>query len=421
MRNTELTATTAAGARLVEMAEESAAEFGPAAADHDRDGSFAHAHLGALRSSGFLSAPVPGLLGGLGVSSSSDVLLACSRLARGDVATTIGVNMHFAVVMNVVQQWRRACAAGHDAKAQALGAALRLVVESGVVMAAAVSEPNQDLSRPATVAHRAEGGWRVSGRKSFCTMAPAADLLNVAVTARDLDGGERYAFALVPATAPGVEVHDDWDALGMRASGSHSVSFHDVAVAADAVRDGFPVGRFGAELLERYLTSGAFHAAASLGIAEAAHGHAVEAVRRSGLDGPTGAHQTMRLAENVVDLEAMRASFARSGHAIDAHHRSQLAGGPQPAAGGAGREADGAATVEVYGLVQAAKTFICDAAVRVVDRAMALSGGAGYLNRHPLARAYRDARAGAFMHPLGVNRAYDFLARTAIGLEPTPG
>jgi alkylation response protein AidB-like acyl-CoA dehydrogenase len=77
--------------------------------------------------------------------------------------------------------------------------------------------------------------------------------------------------------------------------------------------------------------------------------------------------------------------------------------------------------VAVYRLVQAAKTFICDGAVRVVDRAMALSGGAGYLERHPLARAYRDARAGAFMHPLGVNRAYELIARTTLGLEATPG
>jgi hypothetical protein len=27
-------------------------------------------------------------------------------------------------------------------------------------------------------------------------------------------------------------------------------------------------------------------------------------------------------------------------------------------------------------------------------------------------------RAGAFMHPLGANRAYDFLARTALGEPP---
>ena len=61
------------------------------------------------------------------------------------------------------------------------------------------------------------------------------------------------------------------------------------------------------------------------------------------------------------------------------------------------------------------KTFVGEAATRVVDRALSLSGGAGYLNGSPLARAYRDVRAGGFMHPLGANRAYDFLADVAIG------
>jgi hypothetical protein len=38
--------------------------------------------------------------------------------------------------------------------------------------------------------------------------------------------------------------------------------------------------------------------------------------------------------------------------------------------------------------------------------------------RHPLAKAWRDARAGAFMHPVGANRAGDVLARAALGLPP---
>jgi L-evernosamine nitrososynthase len=72
----------------------------------------------------------------------------------------------------------------------------------------------------------------------------------------------------------------------------------------------------------------------------------------------------------------------------------------------------------VFAETQATKTFVNEAAVRVVDRALSLSGGAGYLNGHPLARAYRDVRAGGFMHPLGANRAYDLLGEVALGNEP---
>ena len=71
----------------------------------------------------------------------------------------------------------------------------------------------------------------------------------------------------------------------------------------------------------------------------------------------------------------------------------------------------------LFAEAQAAKAFVNEGAGRVVDRALALSGGAGYVNGSPLARAYRDVKAGSFMHPLGANRAYDYLAHVALG-EP---
>jgi alkylation response protein AidB-like acyl-CoA dehydrogenase len=62
-----------------------------------------------------------------------------------------------------------------------------------------------------------------------------------------------------------------------------------------------------------------------------------------------------------------------------------------------------------------AKAFVGDASTRTVDRALALSGGAGYLNGSPLARACRDVEAGSFMHSLGANRANDHLSHAALG------
>jgi len=53
------------------------------------------------------------------------------------------------------------------------------------------------------------------------------------------------------------------------------------------------------------------------------------------------------------------------------------------------------------------------------DLRLALSGGAGYIDGSSLARAYRDVRAGSFMHPLGANRAYDYLGRVALGEDPS--
>jgi alkylation response protein AidB-like acyl-CoA dehydrogenase len=104
----------------------------------------------------------------------------------------------------------------------------------------------------------------------------------------------------------------------------------------------------------------------------------------------------------------MRAIFARAADQVDAHYAAYPRGGGELEA-----------TLALFSDAQAAKAFVTDGAQRVVDRALALSGGAGFANKHPLARLYRDARAGAFMHPLGSNRAFDFIGNVTLGLEPS--
>src|SRR5262249_37293417 len=159
-----------------------AAEVASRAAHHDREGSFPHESLAAIKRSGYLAAPIPAELGGLDVTSLHDLLVASSRLARGDAALTIGVNMHLVFVLNVVRARQALLAAGDDRRAAGFGATLENVVQKGTVFASAVSEARQDLTRPATTATRTESGWTLSGHKIFCTMSPAADVLYTAVT-----------------------------------------------------------------------------------------------------------------------------------------------------------------------------------------------------------------------------------------------
>jgi alkylation response protein AidB-like acyl-CoA dehydrogenase len=400
----ELTATTGPGARLVALAEALASEIGPRAAAHDRDGSFPFESFAAVKGRGYFAAPIPGELGGLGVTSVHDVLVASSRLARGDAALTLGVNMHFAFLLNVVRRWQIALASGDERREQAFAATLERIARDGTVFAAAGSERGQDLTRPATVATRTQRGWTVSGHKVFCTMAPAADVFYTAVTYTDDRGRERYGYAMVPRETPGVVVHDDWDALGMRASGSHSVSFEDVQLPDAALRGGFPAGD-AVEYMERNLVAGLFHASAALGIAESAHAGTTAQLKRRGELDP---HSQMLVADNVVDVSVCRAAFARAAALVDEHHVRN------PDAIGTPGE-----LTALFAEAQSAKLFIGQAAVRIVDRTLAISGGAGYLNGSPLARAYRDVRATAFMHPLGANRAQAFLGQLAAGRRPS--
>jgi alkylation response protein AidB-like acyl-CoA dehydrogenase len=395
----ELHAHTPAGRALVEVAERLAETVGADAGTHDREGSYPFAGLEAAQASGYLVAGVPSELGGLGVASVHDLVVAASRLARGDASLAIGVNMHTDFVLNIARLYRAATASRDVSRAGAFASVLGPIVRDGEIVAAAISEPGQDLTRPATTAVRTPDGWRVDGRKIFCTMSPAATTLLVAVRFEGRSGEERYGYAMVPTGTPGVTVEGDWDALGMRASGSDSVTFDGVELPESALRGGFRVGDASA-YVQRNLTAGLFHAASSLGIAESAVGAVRARLERNG---PADPRSRMLVAENAIDLAACRAILGRAAGLVDEHD----------AAG-----STGSVLLGLFGEAQAAKTFVNETATRIVDRALALSGGAGYLNGSPLARAYRDVRAGAFMHPLGANRAFEVLADLALGREP---
>jgi alkylation response protein AidB-like acyl-CoA dehydrogenase len=155
--------------------------------------------------------------------------------------------------------------------------------------------------------------------------------------------------------------------------------------------------------MERNLTAGLFHASASLGIAEMAHQTATRSIAARGSEPDT--RTRILAAEASIDLSACRAALGRTAALVDAHRLEQ------PTHVGTDEE-----ITALFTEAQSTKTFVNEAATRVVDRALAMSGGAGYMSGHPLNRAYRDVRAGAFMHPLGANRAYDLVGNTALGL-----
>src|SRR5215211_514165 len=131
-----LTARTEAGARLLALASVLADDLAT---------SFPHAGIATLREAGYFRAPIPHAHGGLGVESVEDLVIASSRLAQGDASVAIGVNMHLVAVRNMVRRWRMAVAAGRREAAAGMAAGLRAIVDDDVVLAAAISEPGQDI------------------------------------------------------------------------------------------------------------------------------------------------------------------------------------------------------------------------------------------------------------------------------------
>src|SRR6476659_786456 len=113
----ELSAATRSGAWLVRLA----GELG------ERDALSSDTGAAVLKRAGVFTAPIPAELGGLGVTSVHDVVVASSRLARGDAALAAAVNEHLAVVLHLVRRW----SAGRSPR---LETALREIVTEGVVL-----------------------------------------------------------------------------------------------------------------------------------------------------------------------------------------------------------------------------------------------------------------------------------------------
>ena len=195
---------------------------------------------------------------------------------------------------------------------------------------------------------------------------------------------------MVPRDAPGVTVHDDWDAMGMRSSGSCSRRSRTLRSKAGA-GPGAPAGILSAEFLELFLNSGPAHTAAALGVARRATSSRSRASQEADEESRSRDSPFVqeRAAENSIDLAAARPSSRRALGMIDEYEEDH----PNER----GRMAE---VTPVFVEVQRAKTFVTAAAVRILDRALAMSGGAGYLSANPLAPLPRRAGWG-FHAPAG--------------------
>jgi alkylation response protein AidB-like acyl-CoA dehydrogenase len=401
---------TDAGRKFVKLAEKHAAEFAERAEAFDRAGRFPFDNFEDMKQSGFLAGVVPEESGGLGVDSLHDLMVGMSRLARGDASTAIAANMHIAGTNNVLLFRRRANRAGDRATVDLVNGLLTRVAAGEILMSFPNSEAGTDLTSPLTEAVAVEGGYRVTGRKIFGTVSPAAHLFFPTVRVQDGNGGYMTATAIVARHTPGLEIKDNWDALGMRASGSNDIVFTDCFVPNQmlfGLRDNY--GKVGRGFPDVALNVNAPLNATFLGIAEAARDHAARATAQK--KGPSRRALQDRIpiqqiiAEIEIDLSVARAMTERLGRLADAFRR---------------RYADEEPPVEdansMMMEVQCMKYVVTRKAVEVVDRAMTVCGGAAYMNKHPLTRLYRDARAGAFMQPYAPYEALEFIGKVALGL-----
>lgn len=399
-----ITPATPEGARAVAAAAELIEPFRQRAEAADRANEMDLQNYDDMQRSGVAAAFVPEALGGFGLRSMHDWNLLLTTLARGDGSAAIAISMHLSATRGLAGLYRNS-EAGSAAQIRAKSI-LESVAKGEMLICSTTTERGTDNLHPLTEAVWTEDGYRLNGTKNFVTMSPLATHVATNVRTRD-DDGDFIANVLMPLKTDGVRPHGDWDALGMRASGSQSVSFEDCLVPHDAVRKIGPWGQWSIPVLVNRTLANVPLVAAFLGIAEAAFEIALTAQKKAeGASSRPGVPHA--LAEMEILLATSQSIMARIGQKLDQFMEES----------GGGADATYEQGHELMKDYQSAKWVVNRNAIDIVSQAMDLFGGGGFMARNPLTRLYRDVRAGPFMQPYSPIDARDYMGRVLLGAYP---
>ena len=406
----ELKALTEPGKRMVDLAEEHSANFAATAAEHDREGTFPIENVTAMKKSGFSAAGVPVEFGGMGVTSVHDCIVALNRLGRGEASTPLAYTMHLSRTLSTARALRLAIASGNQARRRRSEEMLKKIGAGELFITVANSERGADVRTSKTLATKTDGGWLFNGTKTFATGSPAAAELAVRARYINESGEERMGATIAPIDRPGVKIMNNWDGLGMRASGSHDVVFTDYFVSDEEFDDTGKYGEFNAPFLALGTNSSMGLSSIFLGIAETAHELAISAINRR--DGSLYPMNQTTIAENEIDLAAARGILSRGAQYYDEFYQT----GVEFPVGEIDNSPETAFKMIKNGACT--KKFVMETAATIVDRCVTLYGGGAYVSDNPMAKLYRDVRAGQFMQPWARNQAIEIIGKVALDLDP---
>jgi alkylation response protein AidB-like acyl-CoA dehydrogenase len=363
------------------------------AADHDRDGSFPVEDLADLRAAGYLAALVPEALGGWGLSLEA-LTREQSRLAAAAPATALAVNMHLV--------WTAVAKTLHDRGDRSLDFVLEEAA-AGELFAFGVSEAGNDLVLfGSTVDARPldDGSVAFTGTKTFTSLSPVWTRLGTFGLDTTSADAPRIVWAFLDRSAAGIEIVEDWDTLGQRATRTDTTRLHGAVARADRVVRRLPPGPnpdpliFGVfvnfEILLAAVYAGIAHRAVELAAASAKGRTSLKLGGSPRSDDPD---VRRRVATAALLDDALDPQIRSLAHDVDsfADH------GPRWFAKASGL-----------------KVRVTEQAKAVVDQAILVGGGSGYAASSELSRLYRDVLAGAF-NPSTADSALGTIATAVLG------
>ncbi len=327
----------------------------------ERTAEFPQALYAAAAAVGLFRIDVPEEYGGLGRDHVLP-LLAAERIARVSPAFAVTFANCADVLTPILAK----------ANAEVARTIIPSVAAGALIPCISMSESTagSDVGSMRTKAVRVDGGYRITGRKMWCTNGSVGDIF-VVFAKTDPDAGSRGITAfLIHKDTPGFERGRDEPLVGLRGNPTSELVFDD-AFVPDSHRLGEEGEGFKIAMLT--LDSARLNAAGmALGTATAAlsfaHAYALE---RQQFGKPIFHHQGLQflLAEMAAEVEMARSIWLKG---LDALARDDAK--------------------ETSAMASVAKLICTDIAVRVTSGSVQVMGANGLSKANPVERFMRDSR-----------------------------
>ncbi len=337
----------------------------------DKEGGFVYENYKALQEHRYFSAAVPSEFGGGGCSH-QEVCDLIRIIAQYCGSTALAFSMHQHLIAAAV--WR------YKHKGESAPLPQRVANEQLVL----VSTGGRDWLDSNGEMTRTQGGYLFTAKKLFASQCPVGDLVVTSAPYLHPEDGWQVLHFAVPLNRDGVDVLNDWDVMGMRATGSQTIEFTQVFVPDSAItltrpRNGYhPVWDVVLTVAMPIIMS------VYVGIAEKAFdiamfkGRTYERGRK---------HLPYIIGKMHNTLTGARSQWkAMTTLADDINFKPSET-----------------ITIDMLSL----KTNVANACVQTVQQAMDAIGGQSFYRKNTLERLFRDVQ-GAHFHPLPEWEQYAF-------------
>jgi alkylation response protein AidB-like acyl-CoA dehydrogenase len=306
---------------------------------------------------GFMGLMVPEIYGGMG-GSLVDVVILGEEIGRAGVSIPL---THISACCRAI--------ASHGTEEQK-SRYLPDMASGKKIGAYCQTEPNagSDSANMTSFAEMKNGYYFLNGTKNFISNAAIASVFVVLAKTEKEKGSKGISVFIVDRDSPGVSVGKDEEKMGRHCSSMNDVIFEDVKVPVENLL--VPAGKGFKEMMVEFNSERCGNSSLCIGMAQGAYERALQYSKdRVQFGRPIADFQGIRwtLAEMAIQIQAARLLVYDA--AFKADQGKVIA-----------KEA------------AMAKKFANEMSIWVVDKAIQLHGGYGYMAEYEVERYYRDVR-----------------------------